>query len=384
MGIQKRHIIPFLLLLLAGGIRCRQTYAPPAIQAVNSYLVVDGFINTGTNSITTFKINRTRNLGDSTVTGIPELHARISIVSDNGATWSLTDTAGNGTYTSAALTLDINHRYSIAITTSDGRKYASDPVPCKQSPPLDSVYWRQPNDFFVYVSSHDPTGNTRYYRYDYTETWAHDATFSTPWGVANGKIIALDTTDQTTFCWTTVNSSNVQLVNNAALSQDIVSGYNVRTIPNGDSKITKRYSILVRQYALTEEAYNYWLLIQKTSDNLGTLFDVQPTQLVSNIHCITNSSEPVIGFLSATSVQQQRIFVYQTWLNNWQHQSLVYQCDTLELGYDPSTFPAFNPPKQDSGYAPYYFHGFTVLILAPQFCLDCRLFGGTNQKPSFW
>src|SRR5579859_1528874 len=134
------YIALCLLPLLIGITRCKQTYMPPAIKATNKYLVVDGFINTGANAITSFNIDRTRGLGDSTPTGIPELNAKISIVGSNGATYPLTDTAGNGTYTSAPLTLDITRHYSLTITTADGRKYASDAVSCKQSPPIDSVY----------------------------------------------------------------------------------------------------------------------------------------------------------------------------------------------------------------------------------------------------
>src|SRR5579863_4970173 len=131
----------FTLLLLTGMAGCRQSYNPPAIKAVNSYLVVDGFINAGPNTITSFKLDRTRNLGDSTTAGIPELNAKVSILDTHGVAYPLTDTAGTGTYTSGPLSLDNTQLYSIAVTTADGRKYSSDAVPCEQTPPIDTVYW---------------------------------------------------------------------------------------------------------------------------------------------------------------------------------------------------------------------------------------------------
>ena len=85
------YIAHFLLLLIAGLAACREPYAPPAITQPNRYLVVDGFINTGPNTITAFKLNRTRNLGDTTVVGIPELNAQISLVGSNGNTYPLID-----------------------------------------------------------------------------------------------------------------------------------------------------------------------------------------------------------------------------------------------------------------------------------------------------
>ncbi|HLX67886.1 MAG TPA: hypothetical protein VKR41_12845, partial [Puia sp.] len=75
-----QHSIYFYTLLLTGMAACREAYNPPAIKAVNHYLVVDGFINTSPNTITAFNLNRTRNLGDSTTIGIPELNAKVSIL----------------------------------------------------------------------------------------------------------------------------------------------------------------------------------------------------------------------------------------------------------------------------------------------------------------
>jgi hypothetical protein len=371
-----------VLLLLIFLIRCKQAYEPPAIKAANNYLVVDGFINTGANAVTAFNVNRTRNLGDSTAVGTPELNAHVTIVGTGGASYTLIDSANVGIYTSTPLNLDLNQQYSIAITTSDNRVYKSDAVPCKQTPAIDSVYWQEPNDLNIYVATHDPTNNARYYRYSYLETWEHDAELSTVWTVENGMIVATDSTNQKQQCWTTQASTNVLITTSSALTQDIISGFLVTDIPNGDPKVNIRYSTLVSQYALTEDAYNYWLLFQKTSQGLGTLFDLQPTQLVGNIHCVTNPSEPVIGFISASSVQQQRIFIRESSLTNWGHNQAVYGCDSIEIAVNPVNPFIYNYP--DTFYAPWYFITGGPLVLGSRFCLDCTLFGGTNMKPPFW
>src|ERR1700722_1616359 len=107
MSSAQNHIYFFVLLLTPGLAACRQAYSPPAITAANNYFVVDGFINIGANTVTTFNLNRSRNLGDSTVTGIPELSAVASIVSSSGASYPLTDTANTRIYSSAPLNLDI-------------------------------------------------------------------------------------------------------------------------------------------------------------------------------------------------------------------------------------------------------------------------------------
>lgn len=383
MQHRRYNITCFLLLLLTTGLTtCRQAYTPPAITQPNHYLVVDGFINTGANTITTFNLDRTRNLGDSTVKGIPELNAQIAIISSGGTNYPLTDTAGNGTYTSAPLTLDVTQQYHLAITTSDGQKYASDPVPCETTPPMDSVFWRQPSDLTIYVSTHDPTGNTHYYRYDYNETWQHNSQLQTIWGVAGGMIYPVDSTTQKDSCWTTDTSSNILLANSVAQTRDVINGFALLTIPNSDPRVQFIYSILVRQYALTEDAYNYWLLIQKTTQNVGTLFDLQPTQLTGNIQCTSDPGQPVIGYLSATSVQQQRIFILYEQVTDWTKTQAAYGCDTVQISYDfnhPYNYTYPNPE-----YVPWYYITNGPLVLASRNCLDCTLLGGTNIPPSYW
>jgi hypothetical protein len=377
----RHNYIPIFAFSLATCLTtCRQAYAPPAITNPNHYLVVDGFINASPNSVTTFNLNRTRNLGDSTVQGIPELNATIAIVGSGGATWPLTETAGTSIYASAPLTLDATQQYSISIATTNGEKYASSPVPCKVTPPIDSIFWRQPFDLTIYASTHDPTNNTRYYRYDYNETWEHDAELMTVWGVANGMMYAQDSTNQTQRCWTTDTSTNILLASSAAQSTDVIDSFPLVTIPNSDARVTKVYSILVRQYALTEDAYNYWQLIRQTTQDVGTLFDVQPTQLIGNITCTSNPSEPVIGFITATTVQQQRILIAESSLNDWEHNQPGFGCDTVSIPFNFANPFAYNYPNPN--FAPYYFDG-SALVLASSICLNCLLLGGTNIRPPF-
>jgi len=375
------HIACYILLLIAGLTTCREPYAPPTITQPNRYLVVDGFINTGANTITTFNLNRTRNLGDTTVIGFPETNAQISIIGSNGIIYPLTDTAGTGAYSSGLLTLDATQLYHIAISTTAGEKFSSDPVPCLANPPIDSVFWLQPSDLDIYASTHDPTDNTHYYRYDYNETWEHDSQLQSAYTVVNGFLVATDSSNQTTRCWTTDTSTNILLATSAALATDTIPGFNLATIPNSDPKVDVDYSILVRQYALTQDAYNYWLLIQKTTQNVGTLFDVQPTQLNGNIHCTTNPAEPVIGFISATNVQQQRIYIFESSLHDWTHNQPGFNCDTMTI---PASFAnpfAYNYP--DPNWAPYYFESNVQLVLVSAVCLNCTLVGGTNIRPPF-
>lgn len=380
MAARAYHMLIFAPVFAIGLSACRQLYAPPAITNPNRFLVIDGFIALSPNSVTTFNLNRTRNLGDTTVIGIPELNAQFFVISSAGNSYPLADRLRNGIYTSDPLTLDPTQQYHISIATSDGQQFSSDPVPCELTPPIDSVFWRQPSDLDIEIATHDPTDLIHYYRYTYNETWEHDAQLQTVYGLANGMVFAVDSVTQRSRCWTTDTSSSVLLATTSAETRDAIDSFRLVTIPNGDQKITKVYSILVTQYALTPDAYNYWQLIRQTSQNTGTLFDVQPTQLQGNIHCTSNPAEPVIGYISACVARQQRIGIAESSLHDWMHNQAAYGCDTVSIPYNFANPFADNYP--DTNYAPYYYDG-SALVLASRICLDCTLLGGTNIRPSF-
>jgi hypothetical protein len=106
-----------LTAILFGTAMCRKAYEPPVIKASNHFLAIDGVINTGSNSSSTFTLTRSRNLLDS-VMDIPELNAQVLIQSSNGSVYILVDTSADGNYISGPLTLDPGQQYQVSVTTS--------------------------------------------------------------------------------------------------------------------------------------------------------------------------------------------------------------------------------------------------------------------------
>jgi len=377
----------YLLGLLLIATQCKRDYSPTVLQTNPNWLVIDGFINTGANSTTTFSLSRTQQLSDSVSTNSPELQAAVTIIAGNGNSYSLQD-IGNGAYTSPQMTLDPAQKYKLQIATRNGSKYLSDTVSVRSAPPIDSLSWRQDDssgNVIVSVNTHDPSGNSHYYRWFYTETWEYHAPLQSQLQLLNGEIeYAIDSLTQQFliyYCWRSDNSTDIVLGNTTAFGQDRVSQQPIGTIPRGAQKISIKYSMLASQYVLTPDAYQYWLTLQKNTQNLGTLFDPQPSQLAGNIHCLTNPKEPVIGYLSAGSVQQQRLFIDNKQVSNWD--TLVLECPIIQIPRDPDNFHVYNYP--DTLWGPYYFSTSPpVLNLSKRTCLDCRLQGGTLQKPSYW
>ena len=382
----KNTILYFSLFMCIAN--CKKAYNPPAITALNNYLVVDGFINMAPNSVTTYTLTRAKNLGDTTI-NIAELNAQVLIKSNTGAIYPLVDINSTGIYSSNTILLSNTNAYQLLITTTDGNQYESELVTPKKSPLIDSITWKQTDeeDVSIFAHTHDDENKTKFYKWNYIETWEYNARLLSYWGEENGRIFFLDSTTQMNRCWSNATSTAVITGTTIALNQDVISKAPITTIIKADKKIKIRYSILVQQLALEEAAYNYWRIIEKNSQKLGTLFDLQPAQLKGNIRCTNILKEPVIGFISATTITEKRIFINNNQLYNWPTIVTEIPCETLVLPVNPSDQFAYN--YFDPSFAPYYFSSgsFSVprgLVITRKECIDCRLKGGSNVKPLFW
>ncbi|GAO41345.1 DUF4249 domain-containing protein [Flavihumibacter petaseus] len=369
----------FSVLLLAGS--CRKPYEPEVLQRDYRFLVVNGVVNVASGGQTHINLSRTKGLQD-TVIIVPEPGAQVSIETDNGQIYSVPSVNDLGDYQSAPLYLSPNGRYRLNIETSDGRVYRSAFVEPLITPPIDSVTWKQPGDLTIYVNSHDPTGNARFFRWDYVETWEYHAQLETPWTVIGDKVYIADNSNQGNYCWTGQFSSMIILGNSAALSEAVISEQPLLTIPNPDVRLNWKYSILVNQYALTTEAYHYWQIVEKNSQELGTLFDQLPSNLNGNLESLTDANEPVLGYISATAVESKRILIDRRELNDWSQVLPADECNKLAIDYNPLAYPQWD--YTDPTVTLWYFMTGGGAWVAKKSCLDCRLQGGTNQKPSYW
>jgi Domain of unknown function (DUF4249) len=376
------NIIVLIFVCAVSLVNCKKPYNPPAINFDNKFLVIDGSLVNSPDSPTVITLSRTVKLTDSTQAFYPETGATVSIEDSSGGTFALSETP-NGMYKSLPLVLNASNKYRLKITTSVGEQYASDFVQMQQTPPIDSVTWMQQGDVMVYVNTHDPSGNTKYYQWDFTETWQNTAPLVSELGVQNGLIYYVSDRplDQRYNCWSSDHSTDILIGSSIALSSDVISMAPIAVVPDNSVKIGVRYSILVKQYAITEQAYQYLSILKKNTENLGSIFDAQPTQLTGNFHSLKNPEEMVVGYFTASSVQQKRIFISNGQVS-WNYVYNGRSCDLLTIQQNATNFLIYNYP--DTAYSAYYFSGTTGLTLARVSCIDCTVQGGTNVKPAYW
>jgi len=357
---------------------CKEPYNPPAISQGNHFLVVDGTIISGPDS-TVIKISRTRNFNDSVNSSL-ELQAQVFVVDPSGGTISLIN-QGSGRYVIDQLNLDNTKQYQLKIIAADGKEYLSDLLTVKPTPAIDSITWSQDNTgVTVYVNTHDPQNSTIYYKWDFSETWQYYTAFQTYADIEGG--VPVPRFDQIYTCWLSSASTDIEVASSAKLSEDVIYRNPIQFIPQGSEKIGEKYSIYVRQFAIEQQAYEYWVNLKKNTEQLGTLFDGQPSQLNSNIHCVSTPEEPVLGFIQVSTVTKQRMFISKNDLVAWGYTPYWKEC--VYKGFtDPDSIKVYFPDDRPRRYV-FLGTDLGTYLYTTLMCGDCRDHGGTNVKPSFW
>jgi hypothetical protein len=372
--------ISFYAIVVLFMVSCRQEYPLPEAARNLNLLVVEGVLNSGTGR-TLIKLTRTINPRDSAAVK-PELRAEVSVESENNTSVTLTGNT-NGEYIHNQLNLNVNLKYRLRIKTFNGKEYVSDYVPVLPAPLIDSIHWQTSSDGGVQVlaSSHDPQNRTRYYRWEYEETWELNSAYPTFFEYKNGIVVDRLNPQEIYFCWNSATSTRIVIGSSAKLSQDVISAQPIKHILPGSERIGVRYSILVRQYALTREAYEFWEIMKKNTEQVGTLFDPQPSQLRSNLRCISDPEEPVIGFVSAGSYTEKRIFINRSEVYPWsfylQCELIIVPLNALREFFANFAFIPVNEYYDQSGRLGGYYSSINT-------CVDCRTRGGNTIKPSFW
>jgi hypothetical protein len=376
-----RKIFLILIVLVVG---CLEPYEPPTTKNNIRMLVVDAFLNT-TQGIMEVKLSYTTPL-TSNVPPPKVDFATVELQDDEGRSIPLF-WMGGGRYQIQGTITRPDKTYRIYIRTETNKEYVSDFIVIKHTPPIDEInYSIDGDDLEINVNTHDPSGNSRYYRWTYVETWVYRSNYPSAWvlppGAAEPRL--REPSEDINVCWRSDTLKQIIVGSTSHLSEDVVSNFNLIKIRGGALKLSERYSVLVQQQTLPLDAYNYYLSLQKSTESLGGLFDPQPSQLEGNIHSLNDPDEQVIGFFSGGEVSEKRIFIDKDDLPQGFPKYLRPLCpmDTIPVA------EVRGVTDPDALIYAVYPMGFPVIIgytTAEKPCIDCRKFaGGVTTKPYFW
>ena len=251
---------------------------------------------------------------------------------ESGATVYVTDNLGKqydfaekqGVYVSkTAFQAEPNKEYRLRVITKDGNSYTSRSETLTNQNEIESLTTNvttidNEKGIQIIVNSFDPSGKSRYYRYEYDETykviapkWVDTEAFTTifknnPKEI--GEIILQPRSPkEVRTCYSTKKSETILLSNTNNLIEDRVN-FPVRFISSSDYIIMNRYSILVKQYIQNLAAYTYYQTLKEISGSESLLSQNQPGFFSGNIKSDTNQNQKVIGYFEVSSYSEKRIF----------------------------------------------------------------------------
>jgi hypothetical protein len=358
---------------------CIETFYPD-IDGQESILVVDGMV-TDAEDPCLVRLSRIFSYDDQYYP--PEKGATVIILDGDGMPHYLEEKEAGSYYTdTASFRGRAGGRYQLQIILADGTTYQSDYVTLKKAPPVESfdvryeaVETRDRGEFIhglqFYLNTYDPENETRYYRWEWTETWEFTVPMQAP-----------ELADRYR-CWKSHKSSSILIANTKHLTADRIIDYPLHFVSTESNRLRILYSLLVRQYAISPAAYEFWKTHEELEENAGTLFDPIPARVAGNIYNIDDPGEQVLGFFEASGLATRRIFVSNDLIpENISIPSDFEFCKFMVLG-DPTNLPYW----LNSGWIlvdEYYDMNRRMVRLtnSPK-CYDCTL-TGSNERPDYW
>ena len=182
-----------------------------------------------------------------------------------------------------------------------------------------------------------------------------------------------------------IYSYNIHIYSTENLKENRVAEHKLLNIPIDDIRISYIYSILVKQWSLSDEAYKYFRTQKLYTEEAGGLFTPMPTEVIGNVKCISNPDIKVRGFVLAASIMSKRIFIYESDLN---HHSMYGNCDISTPDLNNEYWRKAWLNSIDAGRAIAHTPSGTLddySVLYYEECFDCRKTkGSTKKRPDFW
>lgn len=420
-----KKVISFLFLVAAAS--CIDPYIPN-LKDYNSLLVVEGII---TNENRSHKIKLSSTTGEEN--SVPEMVTDADVyITDGGGLRTDLENCGDGYYKtdSTSFTGTIGQNYTLHILIREGKEYKSDECSMIPVAEIDKIYYEKGEEISgtqgemftglkILLNSTGATGLNQFYRWTYEETWKTVLPFIQQYTYAWLGIKFGDTTFVfkplpvvENVCWKRSLSTEIVTSTLGSGGADYPDKQEIQFIaPVKTDRLTKQYSILVKQYSLSKNEYDFWNNIKKVGETGGDIFAAQPYTVISNIHNVDNPNEMVLGYFEVSAVSQKRIFITPNDLVSLNLPDYMTNCD--QIAKCPEDWP---PPKNawsgpfrptyDGIYQMYtangeytfirpevsagsliadtvYLRNLVKFVFARKACTICEA-SGITSRPEFW
>ena len=371
---------------------CVELYTPPldVNDAVN-LLVVEGLITNETGPFgirltSTVPVYDYRNI---LTNSLPITGAAVQILDDKGNIYTLYENDA-GWYETAEKDLKgiPGNIYTLMINTIDGREYESSPVLMQEAPDIDRVHYQEikrthfdletpyeENWLNILVDTKSLGKDITYFKWDFEETWEFEMpTYVLVSHSSEGPPPSMESIDvewERKHCWVSESSSSILITSTVNAPDNEIKNFILQSIGPPDDRLNIKYSILVNQYVIDRNLYNFFKRIRESNEETGGIYEKTPAKIIGNIQCC-NGEKEALGYFMASVEKSIRIFI--TPAEHSVDKGTAYG----GCGWTSS------PPRYHS-FILYgtYNNGTTNVWSNNYYCTDCRA-RGTNIKPDFW
>lgn len=340
------------------------------------------------------KLSRASQLEDDGILNERNATVFITANSQNQFTFSETEP---GIYSSdEAFEAQPDVSYQLFVTTDNGVSYSSEPgqLQIQSTDAIEDLYADRTNTgtgqegISVFIDNTSSEANAEYYRYEYIETykviapfWSFKDLVELPEGSGQLEFVIREKETQT--CYRTVKSNRIILGNTNSFAKNQLTRFPIRFIDRGNYIPSNRYSILVMQYVLSQEAFAFYETLRDFSRTESLFSENQPGFFGGNVVSETNPDEKVVGFFDVSGVSEKRLFFeYRDFFPDGPLPDFVSDCpfdtpleslvDNIRTGNTRYFSDNTDPQPMEGPY-----------LLVPDICGDCTVFG-SNIVPDFW
>jgi hypothetical protein len=392
----------FLLILMLTVIKCVEPFTPK-LDKYQSLLVVDALL---TDEETPGYVRLSRTSVTPDVEAPKVTGASVSITDDLGNMSQLIE-ASDGIYKTDSQTFRgvAGRKYTLKIQTEDGKEYESEPGLLNEARDIDSVYFGKDSKTMedgelqegitIYIDSKKPAEN-KYFRWTYEEWWKFSIPYPVKYKYVDEEHIYEIPVENVT-CYKNRKSDEVLIkLQDDGENADIIKNPICFISSEESERLLIQYCIQVSQYAISEKEYEFWSMMKEINASGGDIFDKQPFPIISNIHCVSDPAESVLGYFQVCGASKKRIYITGSEIAALGLKPYNYVCDLVIKGpqdYLPSEMHPMTFDRVYSNYtimnynfiAPSYVNSNTLdrLVFADKYCSDCTTSGST-EKPDFW
>ncbi len=370
-----------VLLMLLSIFSCEEEFQP-GLDKYEDILVVDGLLTNGENPVMV-KLSVSSPVYDRKYIPLPNAEVYLTDLEQSIVLLSETEP---GTYGAANASFrgQVGNVYQLHILLPNGKKYISDECLMKPSVSIDSVYGIAQNPELneieydypglqFYVENHAQASDTSYYLWRLAQTYKYRSTFEIDYYWA-GEYLPYPNPDFLHTCWITTNVGEIIYASTKNLNPSAVKRFPLHFVSSDTKKLSIRYSLLVKQLNISEDAFTFFNVLEQQNLDQGDLWSKQPVQIRGNLYSISNSEEPVLGYFLVAGATEKRIFVDRPEIPFY-YTECTPNFDLRFIPFEPSgNWPIYIDDIMFAGWA----------AAERDACFDCRLDGGSLTPPDFW